>query len=333
MSQTLVEILGVTEDVDGACGPERLLVGIDVGGTTVKVALVTLDGVVQARDAVRTKSMRTGEEVLEAAKQVQALVAENLKPQQQVVAVGLALPGVVTAEDILLMAPNVDVDLEGLILALERVMGVKVYPVNDANAAALGEMWKGAGEGARNLVFVTLGTGVGGGMVFDGAVAVGRNGGAGEIGHIVVEPGGRQCNCGQRGCLEMYTSSRGLVYLYRAACEAAGEDPVPLEHDAHALPIVDAARTGDPVAQGAISQYSAYLGRALGMLACALDPEAFVIGGGMSAAFDLFGPELVAAYQAATLPTCADTPIVEATMGNLAGMVGAAYHAKTREGL
>ena len=207
MSQTLVEILGVTEDVDGACGPERLLVGIDVGGTTVKVALVTLDGVVQARDAVRTKSMRTGEEVLEAAKQVQALVAENLKPQQQVAAVGLALPGVVTAEDTLLMAPNVDVDLEGLILALERVMGVKVYPVNDANAAALGEMWKGAGEGARNLVFVTLGTGVGGGMVFDGAVAVGRNGGAGEIGHIVVEPGGRQCNCGQRGCLEIGRAS------------------------------------------------------------------------------------------------------------------------------
>lgn len=212
-------------------------------------------------------------------------------------------------------------------------MGVKVYPVNDANAAALGEMWKGAGEGARNLVFVTLGTGVGGGMVFDGAVAVGRSGGAGEIGHIVVEPGGRQCNCGQQGCLEMYTSSRGLVYLYRAACEAAGEDPVPLEHDAHALPIFDAARTGDPVAQAAISQYSGYLGRALGMLACALDPEAFVIGGGISAAFDLFGPELLEAYRAATLPTCADTPIVEATMGNLAGMVGAACHAKTREGL
>lgn len=333
MSQTLVDILAVSAEPEAPQAAERLLVGIDVGGTTVKVALVTLDGVVLARDAVRTKSMRTSEEVRAAAQQVKDIVAENLKPGQSVAAVGLALPGVVTQEDALLMAPNIDVDLEGLILALEHIMEVHVYPVNDANAAALGEMWKGAGEGVRNLVFVTLGTGVGGGMVFDGSVAVGRKGGAGEIGHIVVEPGGRLCNCGQHGCLEMYTSARGLVYLYRQACEEAGVEPVALEHDAHSLPIFDAARTGDPVARAAISRYSTYLGRALGMLACALDPEAFVIGGGMSAAFDLFGPELVEAYQAATLATCADTPIVEATMGNLAGMVGAAYHAKTREGL
>lgn len=322
------------EERGEAVGDERVpyLVGIDVGGTTVKVALVTLDGDVVDFSAVRTESMQTPEELAAAAERVRAMAQGFAGDGARIAAVGLALPGVVTPEDKLLLAPNVQVNLDGLVEALAAAFGVPVYPMNDANAAALGELWRGSGQGARNLVFVTLGTGVGGGIVIDGNVVAGR-GGTGEIGHLPVEPDGLLCGCGNRGCLEMYTSARGLVHLYREACARRGQEPVALEHHAHSLPIFEAARAGDEVALEALAEYSGYLGRALAMIACTLDPDAFVVGGGMSAAFDLFGPLVADAYERTVIRTCRDIPIRAASLGNLAGMVGAAYHGARRSGL
>lgn len=312
-----------------AADPGRpVLVGIDVGGTTVKVAVTTLDGEVIDHDAVTTESMVTPDELARAAAAVKAIV-DAAAGGAKVEACGLALPGVVRPSGELAMAPNVDVDLAGLVDALSEALGVPVHPINDANAAALGELWKGAGIGARNLVFVTLGTGVGGGIVIDGQVLVGR-GSTGEIGHIQVEPNGLACGCGSHGCLEMYASSRGIVGLYRAACERLGEEPVALDHDAHAQPIFEAAREGDEAAAAAVDEFCRYLARGLANLACTLDPDAFVIGGGMAAAFDLFGPRLVEAYREASIVPCRDTPVVEASLGNLAGMVGAARHGWSR---
>lgn len=306
---------------------DPVLVGIDVGGTTVKVAVVSQEGCVLDRRAIPTSAMESPEELDEAAHTIRGIVLDIARDPALVQAVGLAVPGVVSPAGELLMAPNVDVDLPGLMEALGGAFGVPVFPVNDANAAALGELWRGSGQGASDLVFITLGTGVGGGIVVGGDVVVGR-GGAGEIGHLPVVEGGRPCGCGNHGCLEMYTSSRGLVITYRQLCDEAGQEGVTLDHDAHALPIFEAARAGDAVALRAVAIYGETLGRALATLACVLDPEVLVIGGGMSAALDLFGPHLQRAFEATAIPTCRAIPIREATLGNLAGMVGAAYHAR-----
>lgn len=327
MRATRAEVMG-----EAPTGQRDLLVGIDVGGTTVKVALVSQEGEVIANDAVRTESMKTPEEVAAAAQAIKAIADAAKAEGDRVAAVGLAVPGVVSPDDELLLSPNITLDLGALVEKLKDVFGVGVYPVNDANAAALGELWQGAGSG-DSLVFVTLGTGVGGGVVVGGKVIVGGKGSAGEIGHLTIEPDGRLCGCGRGGCLEMYASSRGVVLSYRDECEKSGAEPVELEHDAHALPIFDAARNGSPEAVAAVDRMGRALGQAMATIACVVDPAAFVIGGGMSPAFDLFGPALMDEYRKDVISACADTPIVVAELGNLAGMLGSAYHAANRAGL
>ena len=305
-----------------------LLVGIDIGGTTVKAALISLQGEILSQTAVRTEHMTTEEEIAKVAHAIGSVAGDDI---DRVRDVGLAIPGVVSPDDRLIQAPNIALDLPGLMEELKNVFpGAGVWPINDANAAALGELWKGAGTGTSSLVFVTLGTGVGAGVVVDGKIVVGIDGMAGELGHFNVEPDGRQCNCGLKGCLEMYASSRGLVYLYKKHCEKQGVEPVPLEHEAHALPIFEAARKGDAPANAAVADMATYLARALAGVAVTVNPGAFVIGGGMSGAFDLFGPLLREEFVARVMPAGRGTPIVPATLGNDAGALGAAYQALTK---
>lgn len=197
---------------------------------------------------------------------------------------------------------------------------------NDANAAALGELWQGSAQGARNMVFVTLGTGVGGGVVVNGQVISGIHGAGGEIGHMCMNPDeDRTCGCGGHGCLEQYSSATGVVSNYRIECAKRGIDPIELAGPSDSRAVFQACRDGDEAARAAMETMASYLGRALATIAAIVDPDAFVIGGGASASSDVFLEPLVAHYRSRALKVCADTPIEIASLGNDAGIIGAAY--------
>ena len=177
-------------------------------------------------------------------------------------------------------------------------------------------------------VMVTLGTGVGAGVVIGGIVIAGAHGAAGEIGHLNVEPEETEtCNCGCRGCLEQYASARGLIRLYREECEADGAEPVAIAHATDALAVFEAARGGNAQAVRACERLGRYLARALAAVAVTVDPDAFVVGGGMGGGWDTFGRACLAHYREVAVSACKDTPIRPASLGNDAGFLGAARRA------
>ena len=197
---------------------------------------------------------------------------------------------------------------------------------NDANAAAMGELWVGTARGHRSFVFVTIGTGVGGGIVIDGHVVGGVMGAGGEIGHLCMNPEEeRSCGCGGKGHLEQYASATGIVTSYRAACEERGREPAALDGPSDSRSVFAAAKDGDEAAWAAIDTMCDYLGRALALIADVVDPEAFILGGGTSNSSDLFLDRLEAGYRRYAIPVTQDTPIEIASLGNEAGIYGAAY--------
>lgn len=306
-----------------------MLLGIDIGGTTIKVGLILPSGKILARETIDTPKDISPKNARDIAETIQTLVDE--KGANQIEAIGITVPGIVDAQNNVRMAPNVNLNLPALLQALQINFPLAVLAVlNDANAAALGEQKFGAGEHTNHMVFITLGTGVGGGIIVDGNLVLGRCGATGEIGHITVDEDGESCGCGRQGCLELYCSSRGVVKLYKKAYEEAADSTdkaLTFQHDAEAKPVFDAARAGDAVATAALEDMTRYLASALATMACILDCEAFVIGGGLSASFDLLEPSLTAHYQSMTLPAQVDTPIRKAQLGNDAGMLGAAIYA------
>jgi glucokinase len=244
--------------------------------------------------------------------------------------VGLAVPGIV-AESVGL-TPNVNADWPLFIESLQRAFPkVRVRFLNDANAAALGEMWMGAGENAESALLVTLGSGVGSGFVVDGRVVSGGHGAAGEIGHMTVVPGGRPCKCGRAGCVEQYASARGVVQTYREYVASGqytegGLGLVP-EHDADTLTVFKAARAGDPCARRAFAIMADKLGFALAQVACVIDPAVILLGGGLSSGADVYLDDLKKAFDLYSLQACRGTDIRCASLLGDAGIFGAARYA------
>ena len=305
------------------------VLGIDVGGTSVKMGLVTQRGEILATDKVPTGALE-GDEALARVCEAAAELARSAGADPTTLpGIGLDVPGVVLEDGTLAMAPNITLDLDGLRKALAATFpAAHIATINDANAAALGETWVGAGAGADSLVMLTLGTGVGGGVVIGGRVIAGSNGAAGEIGHMCMnynEP--EACGCGRHGCLEQYASARGLIRLYREECAIAGAPEVEITHATDALAIFEAARKGNVQAMRACERLAIILARALAAIAVTVDPDAFVLGGGMCGGWDTFGQTCIDAYREFVIPGCADTPIRVATLGNAAGLLGAARHA------
>ena len=215
-------------------------------------------------------------------------------------------------------------------LISEKLGGVPVALTNDANAAAMGELWRGAGAGYNSLVFVTLGTAIGAGVVCDGKVLAGANGAAGELGHVIVNPAEtRQCGCGRHGCLEQYASATGIVNSYRLECEKRGCEPVELSGPSDSRSVFEALVAGDEAARAAVDTMAGALGFELANAACSFDPEVFVLGGGVSAGAEHYLDRVTEVFKKMTLSCCADTPITVASLGNDAGMLGAAYYAVT----
>jgi len=304
-----------------------LTCGVDVGGTKIAGAVVDIEG--KVLEEHRVVSPATDTEAIEVA--IADLVTE-LSSRHKIEAVGVGAAGYISASrSVVMFAPNLawrDVDLKA---ELEERVDVPVVVENDANAAAWGEFRFGAGADADDLLLVTVGTGVGGGIVLNGELFRGSFGAAAEIGHIRVVPGGRLCGCGNLGCLEQYGSGSALVKVAReeahtpaaaALLAAAGGDP---EQIAGPM-ITDLAQQGDAFAREKLAEIGRWLGEGIASLAAVLDPAVVVIGGGVSEAGDLLLDPVRAAF-GAQLTGRGHRPVLDirrARLGNRAGLIGAA---------
>ena len=271
--------------------------GIDLGGTTAKVGLFTTSGALLEKWEVPTDTSNAGEHILEnLADAIHAKMAEKEITSEQVEGVGIGVPGPVLDSRVVPIIcanlggwgeRNVSAQLSGLL------DGMKVLVGNDANVAALGEIWMGTAKGCRSAVMVTLGTGVGGGVIVNGKVIDGAHGAGGEIGHITVNPHETAaCGCGKHGCLEQYSSATGVVRCMKKLLdENPDADCVLRGKDFEAKDVFDAARSGDALAAREVDEMTDTLGMALASIASTTDPEMFLIGGGVARAGDvLFDP-------------------------------------------
>lgn len=305
---------------------ESVVFGIDVGGTTVKCGLFTDQGKLLEMWELPTRTENQGENILpDVAASVKDKIRQRNLEASKILGLGIGVPGPVNSKGEVPTAVNLHWGYKNVAGELEESLGMKVRVGNDANVAALGEMWMGGGKGTSNLILLTLGTGVGGGVIIDGKIIAGAHGAGGEVGHAAVEPAETEhCNCGNQGCLEQMASATGLVRLARKYLEASREDSVLRQGDLSAKSIFDAYKAGDPAAAAIVDQFAGYLGRTMAIFACVTDPEIFVLGGGVSKA----GQPLVEAvekyYRKHAFPSCKDTPIVLAKLGNEAGIYGAA---------
>ncbi|MBQ9059317.1 MAG: ROK family protein [Atopobiaceae bacterium] len=303
--------------------------GIDVGGTAIKAGLFDDNGTLFAQENVPTPELTSDEAFAVVCEALTKIAADCSYEASEIRGIGLDVPAPISDDGSLSFVANAKIDLPDFVAALEAAFSnACVVVLNDANAAALGEQWRGAGQGEQSMIMVTLGTGVGGGVVVGGKLIYGRNGAAGEIGHICVNPSETaHCGCGGTGCLEQYASASGVVSSYLAQCEKAGQQAVALNGPSDSLSVFEAAAQNDECAKQAISQMCDYLARALADLACTIDPGSFVIGGGMAAGLDQFIDELIERYQYHALLPCKNTRIVPANLGNRAGIYGSAYQA------
>ncbi len=303
--------------------------GIDLGGTTAKVGLFTTAGALLEKWEVPTDSSEKGIRILPnlAAAILGKMEEKGLTPDQ-VEGVGIGVPGPVQKSSVVPIVcanlggwgqQDVAANLSGLL------KGLKVLVGNDANVAALGEIWMGAAKGCRSAVMVTLGTGVGGGVVVDGKVVEGAHGAGGEIGHITVNRHETAtCGCGKRGCLEQYSSATGVVRCMKLLLEENPNTPCILRGtDFAAKDVFDAARAGDALAAKEVDQMTDLLGLALASIAATTDPEVFLVGGGVSRAGDVLFQPLAAHYKEYAFKSCREIPIKQASLGNDAGIYGA----------
>ena len=303
--------------------------GIDLGGTTAKIGLFTTSGALLEKWEVATDTSNAGEHILEnlAAAILGKMNEQGIQPEQ-VEGVGIGVPGPVLDSSIVPIVcanlggwgeRNVSAQLSGLL------NGLKVLVGNDANVAALGEIWMGAAKGAKNAVMVTLGTGVGGGVVVNGKVIDGVHGAGGEIGHITVNRHETAtCGCGKHGCLEQYSSATGVVRCMKKLLDENPDTPCVLRGTEFAAKdVFDAARNGDALAALEVDEMSDTLGMALANIASTVDPEAFLVGGGVARAGEVLFTPLAKHFQEYAFKSCREIPIKQASLGNDAGIYGA----------
>lgn len=315
---------------------KHLLAGVDIGGTTVKLALTDLEGNILEKWEIHTDVSNAGRNIVkDIADSVSAKLKEAGFDFSRLLGLGIGAPGFINTE-IGLIYEAVNLGWKNYYLKdeMEKLLSVPVFTDNDANLAAAGEMWKGAGNGAENLLCITLGTGVGGGIIAGGEIIHGMSGMAGEIGHIttVIEDG-RPCNCGKHGCLETVASATGIA---REGMKAAERDPAGKLGTLYketgrliAKDVFDCAKEGDNAALEVVNHAAAHLGLALANLANALNPEMIVVGGGVSKAGDYLINKIEQVFKRHAIPKIAmETRIREAQLGNDAGVIGAAWLAK-----
>ena len=306
---------------------DKYYIGIDLGGTTVKLGIFTTEGSLVHKWEIPTRTANAGSLILsDIAKSIDNTIQKLDISSIQLIGAGLGVPGAVQHDSV--VAPCVNLNGWGGNVAeiLFKLCGFPVKAVNDANAAALGEMWQGSGKGSRNVVFVTLGTGVGGGIIIDGKLLRGVHGTGGEIGHIKVNRHEEQpCGCGKFGCLEQYASATGIV---REANRLLNESDEPSSLRDYSIvtakDVFDEAKKGDALAVKVVEFFGDTLGFALAAISCVCDPEIFVIGGGVSAAGQIILDYVESAFRKYAFPAAEQTRFALASLGNDAGIYGCA---------
>ena len=301
--------------------------GIDVGGTTVKCGLFRTDGTLVEKWEIPTRKENKGDQILpDVAAAVNAKMEEKGISKEEVEGVGIGVPGPVNSKGEVSRAVNLFWGYKNVVGEMEELTGLHAEAGNDANVAALGEAWKGAAAGSSDVIMVTLGTGVGGGIIVDGKIVTGHHGAGGEIGHANVDHHETEsCNCGNRGCLEQYASATGIVRVAKRAMEASDEESVLRGFSRlSAKNVLDAYKEGDKLAAKVMDEVGEKLGSALAVFACVVDPEAIVIGGGVSRAGQPLIDCIETHYKKYAFSACKETPIILAKLGNDAGIYGSA---------
>lgn len=305
----------------------KYVFGVDIGGTTVKIGIFTDDGKLLDKWEIPTRTDEGGKYILsDIAESVEDRRVEMGIDKKDVLGVGMGVPGPVRADGTVLRCVNLGWGIFNVEEELSKLTGYLVKAGNDANMAALGEMWQGGGKGHRNIVMVTLGTGVGGGIIINGKMISGVNGAGGEIGHICVNDSETEkCGCGNTGCLEQYTSATGIVRSANILLNTT-DKPSKLRTVQYisAKEIFDAAKDGDELAASLVENHGKVLGKALAQIACVVDPEIFVIGGGVSRAGEVLIDTTKKYFLEYAFHACRTTQFALATLGNDAGIYGGA---------
>ncbi len=309
---------------------EQYCIGLDVGGTTVKCGIFTLNGEVLDKWEVPSRKEEEGKYILpDVAEALKKKMAEKSLTEENIKGIGLCVPGPVEKDGFVHICVNLGWKNCYPAREMEELMGgnIPCQVGNDANVAALGEMWQGGGKGHNNLCMVTLGTGVGGGLILDGKIVAGSHGAGAEIGHIHVRDSEKEaCNCGGHGCLEQVASATGIVREARRNLQAfEGESTMSAFGDAlTAKDVCDCAKDGDPIARKTIETSMRYLGLVMAQISMTADPEIYVIGGGVSRAGE-FLIDLTKKYYDEYTPLLVNkAKIALATLGNDAGIYGCA---------
>lgn len=301
--------------------------GVDIGGTTVKLGLFNKAAELLDKWEIPTVKENGGEQILpDVAKSILKKMEEKGIAKSDIIGIGVGAPGAVDEEGTMVGgAVNLGWGVLNIPQILKEYLDVPVKAANDANVAALGEMWQGGGKGHRNMVAVTLGTGVGGGIIVEGKILTGATGAGGEIGHIHMEDNETElCGCKKKGCLEQYASATGIV---RLAKRRLAEDDKPSclrEGEISAKTVFDGVKAGDEVAIEIAERFGNYLGKGLAMVACTVNPEVFVIGGGVSKAGEILLSFIKPSFEKYVFSPCKKVEFALAKLGNDAGIYGAA---------
>ena len=300
--------------------------GVDLGGTTVKIAYFDETGTMLAKWEIPTVTENNGKQILpDIAASIRQYLAQKSIDPADIIGVGIGVPGPVNGKGVVNKCINLGWGVFNIAEELSALTGFPVKAGNDANVAALGEYWKGGGKGCENMVFVTLGTGVGGGIVVEGKLLHGTHGSGAEIGHMVLDRSETErCNCGKYGCVEQYCSATGIVRLAKRALAASGENSE-LRRCAEltAKDIFDQGKAGDPLAVQILNRYCEYMGEFLGSLCSVVDPEVVVLGGGVSKAGQVLLDGIRPYFDKYVFHAASGARFALASLGNDAGAYGA----------
>lgn len=304
----------------------KYVFGVDIGGTTVKMGLLDTEGNCIEKWEIPTVKDNSGEKILpDVAKAIEDKLSERKISKDEVEGIGVGVPGPVDENGVVHVAVNLGWGEFNVNEKLTKLTGIKSMAGNDANVAALGEMWKGGGKGYSSMVMVTLGTGVGGGIILNGKILAGSTGAGGEIGHIHLnDDEERKCGCGNCGCLEQYASATGISCLAEKHFADWKKETVLTKADLSAKAVFDGVKAGDALCIEIAKEFGECLGKGLAVIASIINPEAFVIGGGVSKAGSVLMDYFVPSFEKYVFKGARECKMLLATLGNDAGMYGAA---------
>lgn len=304
----------------------KYIFGVDIGGTTVKLGFFDREGTLLDKWEIPTRTEDSGCNILP---DVAESISEKLKEKEvaieDVAGIGVGAPGPIDGEGVVHRAVNLGWGVFSIKKTLEDILHLPVMAGNDANVAALGEMWKGGGRGSRDMIMVTLGTGVGGGIITNGRILTGVCGAGGEIGHVHVEDAETEsCNCGNYGCLEQYTSATGITRLANRKLAGCDKESVLRGGEVSAKTVFDAVKQKDALAMEIAEEFGKYLGDGLAVIASVINPDTIVIGGGVSRAGEILMDYIRPHYEKNVFHGSREVKFALATLGNDAGIYGSA---------